>query len=83
MQLRIATRVSIRLVLLDLSMPDIGAGERYDTLTEFESPAKYILVSGYPEADARAQFGREGLAAFLQKPFRIDVLVDLAKSVVD
>lgn len=72
----------IRVVLLDLSMPDIGAGELYDALAVHDSPAKYVLVSGYPEREARDVFGREGLAAFLQKPFRINTLVDLVKSVV-
>ena len=74
---------AIRMVVLDLSMPDIGAGELYDTLCAHESPAKYILVSGYPEQDARERFGRDGLSAFLQKPFRIDSLIDLVKSIVD
>jgi len=73
----------IRVVLLDLTMPDIGAGELYDALAAHDSPAKYVLVSGHPEQEAREAFGREGLAAFLQKPFRIDALVDLVKGVVD
>lgn len=74
---------AIRIVLMDLSMPDIGAGELYDALSAHESCAKYILVSGYPEQEAREVFGREGLSAFLQKPFRIDALVDLVHSVVE
>lgn len=73
----------IQLVLLDLSMPDIGAGELYDALAAHPSPARYILVSGYGEQEARRMFGRDGLSAFLQKPFRIDALIDLVRSVLD
>lgn len=73
----------IRLVLLDLNMLDIGGGELYDALVAYDSPAKYVLVSGYPERDALERFGREGLAGFLQKPFRIDALIDLARDLVD
>ncbi len=67
----------VRLVLLDLSMPDADAGELFDALRTHESDAKFVLVSGYNEDQARVAFGRSGLAAFLKKPFRIDVLVDL------
>jgi DNA-binding NtrC family response regulator len=73
----------IRLVLLDLSMPDIGAGELYDALSAHGTPAKYVLVSGHGEQAARQAFGREGLAAFLQKPFRIATLLDLVRTLLD
>lgn len=75
-------RKDICVALLDLSMPDIDAGELYDALSAEASDVKYILVSGYPEDEARRMFGREGLSAFLQKPFHVDALIELVESVV-
>ncbi len=77
-----AHAADIRIVLLDLTMPDIGAGDLFDALSAYDSPAKYILVSGHSEREARKSFGRTGLSAFFQKPFRIEALVDLVREVV-
>ena len=71
------TNEAIALVLLDLGLPDVQAGELFDELREQAPAAKYVLISGYGEVEARARFGREGIEAFLQKPFRIETLFGL------
>lgn len=73
---------SIRLVLLDLGLPDVHAGELFDEISARAPSAQYVLISGYGEAEARSRFGRSGIAAFLQKPFRIDALFDLAEELL-
>ena len=67
----------IRIVLLDLSMPGTSASELYDDLIRSGTDARFVLMSGYSEDESRARFGRDGIAAFLQKPFRIDTILKL------
>ncbi len=70
---------AIALVLLDLGLPDVHAGELFDELRARAPAAKYVLISGYGEVEARSRFGREGIEAFLHKPFRIDALFALVE----
>jgi two-component system cell cycle sensor histidine kinase/response regulator CckA len=67
----------IRIVLLDLSMPDTSASDLFDDLTRDGTDARFVLMSGYSEEESRARLGRDGIAAFLQKPFRVDAIVKL------
>ncbi|MFT7619777.1 MAG: PAS domain S-box-containing protein [Planctomycetota bacterium] len=66
-------------VLLDLTMPKMDGAQVFDEMKELDPEAKIILVSGYCEQDATANFGDRGLAGFLQKPFR---MVDLRAALV-
>jgi two-component system, cell cycle sensor histidine kinase and response regulator CckA len=71
-----------RLVLLDLTMPDMD-GEA--TLNEFRRVApllKVILMSGYNEQEVTRKFVGRGMAAFLQKPFRAEDLDSTARRVL-
>jgi PAS domain S-box-containing protein len=61
-------------VLLDLTMPDVG-GE--DVLAELERQGigtAVILSSGYDAGELRERFAEERVAAFLQKPYRLETL---------
>ncbi len=63
-----------RLVLLDLTMPDMGGEETFRELRSVAPLLKVILMSGYNEQEVTRQFVGRGLAAFLQKPFRAEEL---------
>jgi CheY-like chemotaxis protein len=64
-----------RLVLLDLTMPQLSGAETFRELRKARSDVQVILMSGYSEQDAREGLGDGGLAGFLRKPFGLDDLV--------
>jgi signal transduction histidine kinase len=65
---------SISVVLLDLTMPRKGGVEVFRELRAVQPDAAVILMSGYDEQVAVDPFADDGLAGFLQKPFRLEEL---------
>ena len=70
----------IRLVILDLVMPDLGGRETFDALRKIQPDALILLASGYSlDGEAREMLAH-GRAAFLQKPFD---LMELSARIAD
>jgi CheY-like chemotaxis protein len=59
----------ITVVLLDMTLPDVGGDETFAELRRLRSDAAVILTSGYNQVEATNRFTSKGLAGFLQKPF--------------
>jgi CheY-like chemotaxis protein len=59
-------------VLLDLTMPRLDGLSTFKELKHLRPDVPIILCSGFTEQDATRQFPSEGLAAFIQKPYRPD-----------
>jgi CheY-like chemotaxis protein len=70
---------SVRLVLLDLTMPRMGGEETYRQLARLRPGLPIVLMSGYPEPEVMGRFSETGLAAYLQKPFRLPALVEVIR----
>ena len=65
---------AIDLVLLDMIMPGMEAGDTYDKLKAVNPAIKVILSSGYSlDQNASAIIDR-GCNGFIQKPFNMGVL---------
>jgi two-component system, cell cycle sensor histidine kinase and response regulator CckA len=60
---------SIRLVLLDLSMPEVSGEETMREIRKIRPDVPVVLSSGYSEAYALRGFQDQMLAGFLQKPY--------------
>ena len=60
---------SIRLVLLDLSMPEVSGEETMREIRKIRPDVPVVLSSGYSEAYALRHFEDQQLAGFLQKPY--------------
>jgi PAS domain S-box-containing protein len=60
---------SIRLVLLDLSMPGVSGEETMREIRKIRPDVPVVLSSGYSEAYALRRFEDQQLAGFLQKPY--------------
>ncbi|HTA20666.1 MAG TPA: response regulator, partial [Polyangia bacterium] len=70
-----AARASeIVLVLLDMTMPEMGGEETFREIRHVRDDVPVILTSGYNEIEATRRFTSKGLAGFLQKPFTPDDL---------
>ena len=61
---------TIRLVLLDVTMPRMGGEEAYRRIRQMTKDIPVILSSGYNEQDATVHFNGKGLSGFIQKPYR-------------
>jgi two-component system cell cycle sensor histidine kinase/response regulator CckA len=70
----------VRLVLLDLSMPQVNGEQTYRKLHALVPDLPVILTSGYNETEMSRRFTGQGLAGFLQKPYELE---DLARKVKD
>jgi PAS domain S-box-containing protein len=64
----------IKIVLLDMTMPEMGGEETFRELRRLRDDVAVILTSGYNEIEATRRFVTKGLAGFLQKPFTPDEL---------
>ncbi len=64
----------IRLVLCDLTMPDMGGWETLAAMRKVRPDIPAILASGYDEARAMAEDHSERPQAFLHKPYRREAL---------
>jgi CheY-like chemotaxis protein len=64
----------IALVLLDLTMPRMGGDEAFRAMRAIRPDVRVILMSGYSGHELSERYAGQGLADFIQKPFRIDDL---------
>jgi two-component system cell cycle sensor histidine kinase/response regulator CckA len=61
-------------VVLDLNMPEMDGVSAFRELRQLQPDIQVILCSGYNEQEATQHFYGEGLAAFIQKPYRLQDL---------
>ena len=61
-------------VLLDLTMPRLDGVQAFRRMKRLRPGIPVILSSGYGEQDAMRRFTAEGLAGFIQKPYRLQEL---------
>jgi two-component system cell cycle sensor histidine kinase/response regulator CckA len=73
----------IDLVLLDLSMPLMNGEECFEHLRAIDPRIRVLLSSGYNEQDAISRFTGEGLAGFIQKPYRAKALLAAVGQALD
>ncbi len=64
----------IVLVLLDLTMPEMGGEEAFAEIRRIRADARVVIVTGFDEQETLRRFEGEDLSGFVQKPFRIQVL---------
>jgi len=64
----------IACILLDLTMPRMDGVNAFRQMKRIRPDVKVILCSGYDEQEATQRFTSEGLAGFIQKPYRLQEL---------
>lgn len=72
----------IRLILLDMTMPEMDGEETFREIQRIKSGVRTILSSGYNEQTVTNQFVGKGLASFIQKPYRYWDLVKVVRQVL-
>ncbi|MCE9593814.1 MAG: response regulator [Planctomycetes bacterium] len=66
----------IDVVLLDVTMPRLGAREILDALRRRRQDVRVVLSSGYAEAEVARQFAQGEFEGFIQKPYSPQTLQD-------
>jgi two-component system cell cycle sensor histidine kinase/response regulator CckA len=72
-----------RLVLLDMTMPELDGEEAFREMRRIRDGVKAVLMSGYNEQTATSRFVGKGLAGFVQKPFRYEELLAVVRSLLE
>jgi nitrogen-specific signal transduction histidine kinase len=70
-------------VILDLTMPHMDGLTAFRELRRIRPDVRVILSSGYDEQEATRHFTGQGLAGFIQKPYRIHDLQKALGSALD
>jgi PAS domain S-box-containing protein len=68
-------RRDVALAILDVTMPRLGGEATLRALRGFRPDLPVIMTSGYDENETARRFGGERISAFLQKPWRTEVLL--------
>jgi CheY-like chemotaxis protein len=66
----------VDLVLLDMIMPGMEAGDTYDKLKSINPEIKVLLSSGYSLDQRAGAIIDRGCNGFIQKPFNMKILED-------
>ena len=72
-------RDQIRLILMDLTMPNLDGAETCRELRRSGALVPVILTSGFNEAEALGHCQGLELAGFIQKPFELGALLELVR----
>jgi len=72
-------RDRIRIILMDLTMPNMDGEEACRELRRQGAEVPVLLTSGFNETEALYRFQGLGLAGFLQKPFGLGRLVEVVR----
>ena len=78
-----ARKDKIDLVILGMTMADIGGGETYDRIREINPQAKVLLSSGYSIEGQAREILQRGCDGFIQKPFGMKELSKKLRKILD
>ena len=72
----------IRLVLMDLTMPNMDGEEAFREFRKIDPGVKVIICSGYNKQEVSQKFVGKGLAGFLKKPYMFDELQNAIQGIL-
>ncbi len=73
----------IRLVILDLIMPELSGEETYLVMKEIDPRVKVLLISGFKKNDRIDRVMDLGIDFFIQKPFTLNDLIKTVKQLLE
>ena len=79
----LAKKKKIDLVLLDMTMPEMGGKEVFQRIRRLKSRAKVIISSGYSDSILGEDTFARKVDGFLQKPYQIEDLSRKIREVLD
>ncbi|MGH7143453.1 MAG: PAS domain S-box protein [Planctomycetota bacterium] len=73
----------IQVVLLDMTMPQMSGEEVFHAIRRIHPGVAVVLSSGFSEQEAVSRFGLDGLAGFIQKPYRTMDLIQAIRTALN
>jgi CheY-like chemotaxis protein len=70
------------LAVLDLFMPSMDGWAALAQVQRFPHPPPVVILSGTSEADITPRIFREGVEAFVGKPFQLDALINTCQELI-
>jgi PAS domain S-box-containing protein len=71
----------ITFVILDLTMPKIDGEQCFRELKQIKPVVKVVISSGFSEYEVIQKFAGEGLAGFIQKPYKMSALKEVIRGI--
>jgi two-component system, cell cycle sensor histidine kinase and response regulator CckA len=68
---------AIDLVVCDLGLPGLGGREVFFALREVDPRVRFVILTGYVDPSEQQELIEAGVAGFLEKPCRIEDLLDV------
>jgi two-component system cell cycle sensor histidine kinase/response regulator CckA len=72
----------ISIVILDMIMPGLKAGDTYDQLRTLNPDVKVLLSSGYSLDQKAKAILERGCSGFIQKPFNMKILEEKIAEII-
>jgi len=76
-------RDQVKLVILDMIMPDMSGGETFNRLKAIKPDAKILLSSGYSLNGRASKIMQQGCNGFIQKPFNLKQISRKIRKILD
>ena len=73
----------IDIVILDMIMPGLGGEQAFDCLKAINPDIRIIMATGYTTDGKESQLAARGCKGFLNKPYRLQVLSQKVREVID
>ncbi len=73
---------NIDLVISDLGMPRMGGEETFEQMKHINPAVKIIFATGYVDDAAKKEMERKGVKGIVNKPFRLEEIIAITKSVL-
>jgi signal transduction histidine kinase/CheY-like chemotaxis protein len=72
----------VDVVLLDIGLPKMSGRDVLRRIKALKPSVKIVIASGYLESDLQPDLARDSIAAFIQKPYMIDNVIDVLREVI-
>ena len=72
----------VDIVLLDMGLPKMSGKDVLIRIKAIKPSVKIVIASGYFESDLQADIAQDNVAAYIQKPYMLDNLIEVLRRVI-
>ena len=72
----------VDIVLLDMGLPKMSGKDVLIRIKTIKPSVRIVIASGYFESDLQADIAQDNVAAYIQKPYMIDNVIEVLRRVI-
>jgi len=72
----------VDIVLLDMGLPKMSGKDVLIRIKAIKPSVKIVIASGYFESDLQADIAQDNVAAYIQKPYMLDNVIEVLRRVI-